>query len=162
MGCTSSKDDVVMERVEKVPVTGKFAKKAKKLYILHIVVSPMGDKSYSRGLGETFIETVKSTNKLVEVVTRDLDAEKLQHLDTETLTAGYVPKENRSPEMQAKHQFRLDLIKEITDAMAVVISTPMYNWFVPSVLKAYIDQIVMPGVLDPQQNKGLLLLLLLL
>jgi len=57
--------------------------------------------------------------------------------------------------MVAKHAFRNDLIKEITGVDHIVISTPMWNWSVPSVLKAYIDQIIIPGVLDGSGAAGL-------
>ncbi len=57
--------------------------------------------------------------------------------------------------MAAKHALRLELIKEVTEAAYVVISTPMWNWSAPSVVKAWIDQIVMPGVLDPYTQKNL-------
>jgi FMN-dependent NADH-azoreductase len=77
------------------------------------------------------------------------------HLDGEGMNASYVPEESRSPSMQEKLQLRLDLIAEITSASHIVISTPMWNWGMPSRLKAYIDQIILPGVLDPYSNKGL-------
>jgi FMN-dependent NADH-azoreductase len=57
--------------------------------------------------------------------------------------------------MAAKHNFRHDLINEITGVDHILISTPMWNWSVPSVLKAYFDQIILPGVLDGSGAAGL-------
>jgi FMN-dependent NADH-azoreductase len=57
--------------------------------------------------------------------------------------------------MSQKHNFRLGLIKEITSADEILISTPMWNWSVPSLLKAYIDQIIVGGVLDGSGAAGL-------
>ena len=62
--------------------------------------------------------------------------------------AGYVPADQRTPSAAAKFQARLDLIEEISKASAIVIESPMWNWNVPSALKAYIDQIIVPGVFD--------------
>ena len=47
----------------------------------------------------------------------------------------------------------MTLINEILSATDIVIATPMWNWNCPSVLKAYIDNIVMPGVLSPGMDK---------
>ena len=57
--------------------------------------------------------------------------------------------------MAAKHHYRQELIKEIIAVDEIVISTPMWNWSVPSVLKAYFDQIIIPGQLDGSGADGL-------
>ena len=124
-------------------------------YLLHINVSPLVDSSTSRKVSATFVDAYKNAHPQSDVVVRDLAANPLPHLDAETLAAGYVPEADRSPSMAAKHQARLDLIKEIKEAEAVVIATPMYNWNIPSALKAYIDQIIMPGVFDAYGQQGL-------
>ena len=58
-----------------------------------------------------------------------------------------TPEDARSATAAAKHNFRLELIEEIKNADDILVSTPMWNWSIPSVLKAYIDQIIIPGVL---------------
>lgn len=122
-------------------------------YLLHITVSPFGENSRSRGVATEFEAAYKAAHPDETVVTLDLDKEPVPHLDGETLTAGYIPAENRPETMQAKHQRRLDYIKQITEAKAIVVATPMWNWSIPSVLKAYIDQLVLPGTLDPYSFK---------
>lgn len=57
--------------------------------------------------------------------------------------------------MNKKHDDRLALINEFIGAKYVVIATQMWNWGPPSVLKAYIDQLVLPGTLDPYTQKHL-------
>lgn len=42
----------------------------------------------------------------------------------------------------------MDLIDELVSVDEILISTPLWNWSIPSVLKSYIDQIVVTGVLD--------------
>jgi FMN-dependent NADH-azoreductase len=102
-----------------------------------------------------FVESYRKANPSHTVVSRDLAANPIPHVDAEGLSAGYVPEDQRAATMAAKHKLRLDLISEIQGAAAVVIATPMYNWNVPSALKAYVDQIVMPGVFDSYGNGGL-------
>ena len=63
--------------------------------------------------------------------------------------AGYTPEESRSDGMKSKLAARMVLIEELKAATDIVIATPMWNWNVPSGLKAWIDNIVMPGVLEP-------------
>lgn len=111
-----------------------------------------GDNSSSRKLAKEFLEAYQISHPGVEVKDRDLTIDILPHIDGETLGASYVPIEARSEAQEAKHQKRLELINEITGASAIVVSAPMWNWGPPSNLKAYIDHIVLPGVLDPYGN----------
>lgn len=124
-------------------------------YLLKIDVSPQGESSSSLTVGKAFAAAFAAANPEIEIRVKDLAANPVPHLDGEALTAGYIPLENRSESMQAKHMLRLELINEIAFASAIVVTTPMWNWNVPSVLKAYIDQIVMPGQLDPYGCKKL-------
>lgn len=117
-------------------------------YILHLAVSPNGDNSFSRQVSKSFLDSFSASFPDVEVKTRDLNANPLPHLDGDGIVAGYLPAEARSPAQASKYALRLELIEELKGASAIVIDTPMWNWNVPSVLKAYIDQIVLPGVLD--------------
>ena len=50
----------------------------------------------------------------------------------------------------------MELIEEVKSSQEIVISTPMWNWQVPSVLKAWIDQIIIPGVLDASSEAATL------
>eukprot|EP01035_Chromulina_nebulosa_P023456 gene23456-30405_t len=124
-------------------------------YLFHIDVSPSGDYSYSKKLGAKFVETYKNSHPDVPIVVRDLNANPTDHLTGDGITAFFTPEESRTPIQAEKAKYRLDLIKEIVDAKAIVVSTPKWNWGTPSVLKAYFDQIVLPGVLDPYNNAKL-------
>ncbi len=124
-------------------------------YLLHIDVSPMGENSKSRAIGAAFVTAYKNAHVEETVVTRDLAKDPINHVDIELLSAGYAPEGSRPASMQKKQDFRNELIKELVDAKAVVITVPMWNWAIPSVLKAYIDHIVSIGKLDPIHNKNL-------
>ena len=123
--------------------------------LLVIEISPMGDGSISRGIGKEFVDAWKIANPQGSVTIRDLNAQPIPHLDAEAIFAGYTPEESRSESAKAKFQFRLDLIAEITSVDDILITTPMWNWSIPSGLKAYFDQIIIPGVLDGSTHRKL-------
>ncbi len=51
--------------------------------------------------------------------------------------------------------FRRELIAELLEADHILLATPMWNWGPPSTLKAYLDHIIFPGVLDVSSNRHL-------
>jgi FMN-dependent NADH-azoreductase len=124
-------------------------------YLLYITVSPMGANSKSRSIGEKFLEAFKASHPDMDVVVKDLSATPVPHLDGETLFYGYTPEDKRPETMVKKHEARVALAKEVIEASHIVIATPMWNWGPPSVLKAYIDQIIQIGVLDPYTQQHL-------
>jgi FMN-dependent NADH-azoreductase len=113
--------------------------------LLHIVVSPLGEWSISRQIDAVYMEAFNAKHPNAVVITHDLATENIPHLDQEALSAGYQAEDQRTPGQVAKHNYRLGLIKEVNEAKEILVSTPMWNFSVPSVLKAWIDQIIMPG-----------------
>ena len=113
--------------------------------LLHLEVSPMGDRSISRSISKEFLETFKAEQPNAKIITHDLDVDPIPHLDGETITAGFMPESARTASMQIKHDYRASLAKEVSEAKHILVSTPMWNYTVPSVLKAWIDQIVITG-----------------
>ena len=115
--------------------------------LLYISVSPMGEGSISRPIADEFIKGFESAKPGLGVISRDLAANPVHHLDGETIMAGYVSTDQMTESQKNKHNFRMELVEELKNAEHILVSTPMWNYNVPSVLKAYIDQIVVPGVL---------------
>ena len=116
--------------------------------LLHIEVSPWAENSLSRTVSAEYVASWNAANADGTVITRDLNTTPVPHLDVEALSAGYVAEADRSEPMAAKWGARMYLIEEISGADEILISTPLWNYGVPSVLKAYIDSIVIPGVFD--------------
>ncbi len=116
-------------------------------YLLYISASPQGARSVSRSLANEFLAHYAINNPGVDIVERDLITNPVPHLDGETLGASWSPAETHTPSMSAKFKARMELINEFKGAQEILVSTPMWNWSVPSVLKAYIDHLVYPGVL---------------
>lgn len=123
--------------------------------LLHVEVSPLKDNSVSREVSAEFITSWKAAHPAGTVVIRDLSANPVPHLDAETILAGYTPEGDRPATMAAKHDARIELVEEVLAADEIVISTPMWNWSLPSVLKAYFDQLIVPGRLDASGAQGL-------
>lgn len=77
-----------------------------------------------------------------KVVTRDLGREPVPHVTDESVTAMFIPAEDRAPAAQTALALSEELIGELEAARALVLAVPMYNYSVPSALKAWIDHIV--------------------
>lgn len=116
--------------------------------LLHIEVSPWADNSLSRTVSAEYVSSWNAANADGTVITRDLDKTPVPHLDGEALVAGFMAETDRSEPMAAKWGARMYLIEEISGADEILISTPLWNYGIPSVLKAYIDNLVIPGVFD--------------
>lgn len=114
--------------------------------ILYVTCSPMGDKSYTRKLANTVIEKLKTQYSGSVVVTRDLDSSPLPHLNGTTLGAFFTPPEKRDAALINAIKLSDEAVKELLAAEVIVIAAPMWNFGIPSVLKAWIDHIVRAGV----------------
>jgi len=79
------------------------------------------------------------------VVTRDLAANPIPHLTAERFGAFTTPADQRSAEQQAVVAESDALIDELRAAEVVVLGLPLYNFGMPSTLKAYIDHIARAG-----------------
>ncbi len=110
--------------------------------LLAITASPRGAHSVSTDLTHVFVETWKKSHPTEAVVVRDLDKTEMPYVDLPWIAGAYSPVEHRTPEMHNALAVSDELIGELQAADHVVIGTPMYNFAVPSVLKAWIDQIV--------------------
>ncbi len=123
--------------------------------LLSVVSSPRGDYSISRKLTHTFVEEWKK-NHQGDVITRDLCQTKLGFVDLPWIAGAYTPAEQHSPEMKQALELSNELIAEAEKADHIVIGTSMYNFNLPAILKAYIDQIVRVNRTFTESYEGLL------
>ena len=124
--------------------------------LLAIEVSPRHAFSTSRRLTAHFIDAWKAANPGSVVVVRDLIKTPPPFVDHAWIAGAFTPREQHSPENVAAIRISNDLIAELKAADHIVIGTPMFNFSIPAVLKAYIDQIVRVGVTVSPNNVGLL------
>ena len=101
--------------------------------------------SFSRALADAVVAKLASERPAVRIVTRDLVADPIGPVADDTIKGYYTPPEAMTPDLQAATAQSDVLIAELKAADAVVISAPIYNFAVPSALKAWIDQIVRIG-----------------
>lgn len=113
--------------------------------LLVIESSPRFGQSISRGLTAMFVEQWRERNPNGRVVERDLMESDLPFVTLPWLSAYFTPQELHTSEMQDIIKLSDTLVDELLAADHIVIGTPVYNYNVPAVLKAYIDHIVRKG-----------------
>lgn len=113
--------------------------------LLHIDASPRGERSHSRRLTQEFVEKWQHVHPNDTITYRDIGRQPVPHVDEAWIAAGYTPPAERTPELWDAIRFSDQLVDEFLAADLYVIGTPMYNFSIPSTLKAYIDQIVRIG-----------------
>lgn len=114
--------------------------------LLQINSSLFGDNGNSSSLSNAFVNDWKLAHPDGKVIVRDLAKDPIPHLNAAIVSAFFTPAESRTTEQQAFVAFSDQLIAELTSADAVVIGVPLYNFGVPSTLKAYFDQLARAGV----------------
>jgi len=89
-----------------------------------------------------------------KVIVRDLAKDPVPHLDAERFAAFLAKPEARTAEQQALVDYSDALIAELREADSIVIGLPMYNFSVPSTLRAYFDHVARAGVTFKYTDKG--------
>lgn len=113
--------------------------------LLHLDSSADLSGSVSRGLTARFAEAWLALSPAHGLVRRDLHADPLPHLPTNALHwAPRLRPAGQSVPADAE-ALQTALIEELLAADVVVIGAPMYNWSMPSTLKAWVDYIQVGG-----------------
>ncbi len=113
--------------------------------VLYINSSVRSAGSLSRQLSAEFIAKWKVANPADTVVERDLAANPVPHLTEQMMGAFFTPAEARNAEQAHVVKVSDTLVDELIAADVVVIGAPMYNFSVPSSLKAWIDHVARAG-----------------
>ncbi|GHJ37733.1 FMN-dependent NADH-azoreductase [Streptomyces sp. TS71-3] len=119
--------------------------------LLRIDASASGDASVSRQVADSFTAAWKG-----DVVRRDLALEPVGHLDAAGITARTTPAGEHTPEQKAAallqhelvEEFLLlqhELVEEFLGAEAYLFAVPLYNYSIPPVFKAWLDQTMIVG-----------------
>ena len=111
--------------------------------LLHIDSSVLGPHSVSRQVSAAIVERLRKANPGLEVSYRDLTLTPLAHLSGPHLAAG----QEAAPEagLQADIVAGRTALEEFLTSDIIVIGAPMYNFTIPSQLKAWIDRILVAG-----------------
>jgi FMN-dependent NADH-azoreductase len=114
--------------------------------LLHIDASPLGDASISRQLTSSIVAALRSADPSLDVTYRDLAVAPPDHLSNELLQVVKLgARENLTDRQKEEVSLTDTLVEELLAADVVVIGAPMYNFSIPTQLKAWIDRIAQPG-----------------
>ena len=123
--------------------------------LLQINASINTGNGQSSQLAKQFVAAFQKRNPEARLVVRDVAAaEPVPHLDGERFGAFITQADQRSSAQQAVVAYSDTLINELKQADLIVLGLPMYNFGVPSQLKAYFDHIARAGVTFKYTDKG--------
>jgi FMN-dependent NADH-azoreductase len=114
--------------------------------LLQLNSSLFSGNGQSSRLSNEFVAAWREANPEGKVITRDLAADPVPHLDGQRFGAFLAKPEERTAQQQAVVDFSDALIDELRNADVIALGLPMYNFGVPSTLKAYFDHIARAGV----------------
>ena len=111
--------------------------------LLRIDSSVLGPHSVSRQVSAAIVDRLRQATPALDLSYRDLTQTPLEHLSGTHLAAaqGDPAPTNLAPDLAASKA----VLDEFLAADIVVIGAPMYNFTIPSQLKAWIDRILVPG-----------------
>jgi FMN-dependent NADH-azoreductase len=125
----------------------------KKLLLLKSSI--LGDASVSSELADELVQELNREKSVrSEVLVRNLDQQSVPHLDGAWLAALMTPEADRTDEQQRKVAFSDQLIREVQEASTLVITAPMYNFSIPSSLKAWNDHVARAGTTFKYTEQG--------
>ena len=114
--------------------------------VLIIESSARQQDSFSRQLTRQFISQWQAAHPADRVTVRDLARNPVPHLDADLLGGWMKPEAQRSAQENASLQRSNELTDEVLAADVLVLAAPMYNFAIPSTLKAWLDHVLRAGV----------------
>jgi FMN-dependent NADH-azoreductase len=113
--------------------------------VLVLNSSALGSASVSNQLVQDVLAELRARDPRLIVTVRDLGANPIPHLNSDSATAlrGAAP---RNEAQAAAQELSDTLIAELKAADTIVIGAPMYNFGIPSTLKAWFDYVLRAGI----------------
>ena len=122
--------------------------------VLIIESSARQQDSVSRQLTQTFISQWQAAHPQDQITVRDLAVNPVPHLDINLLGGWMKSAELRSEIEQASLERSNQLTDEVLAADVLVLAAPMYNFAIPSTLKAWLDHVLRAGVTFKYTDTG--------
>ena len=110
--------------------------------LLHLDASARIERSISRDLSASFVETWRKHRPQDAVIRRDLAVSPPGFVTQDWIAACFTPENQRTEAHHAALKESDSLIAELEQAALIVLGTPMYNYGLPAALKAWVDQVV--------------------
>jgi FMN-dependent NADH-azoreductase len=122
--------------------------------ILQIHSSVFSRNGQSSRLADRFVAELVAQHPAAQMIERDLAADPVPHLDGARVAAFFAQPGERTEEQRATVAYSDALIDELRRADLIVLGLPMYNFGVPSQLKAWFDHIARAGETFKYTDKG--------
>jgi FMN-dependent NADH-azoreductase len=103
------------------------------------------EMSASRRVAQQLVDRLVAQDPGVKVVRRDLAANPLGHIGLDLMAGAMTPAEGRTDAQSKAVVVSDELIAELFAADVIVIGAPMYNFAIPSTLKAWVDHVCIAG-----------------
>ncbi|MDB4919357.1 NAD(P)H-dependent oxidoreductase [Mucilaginibacter sp.] len=110
--------------------------------LLIIDASPRGERSITRTFTKLFGTKWMESNPDSTIHHREVGQEVIPHVTELWISAAFKPAELRTEDEINVLKTSDKYIAELKAADVIVLGTPMYNWSIPSALKAYLDQVI--------------------
>lgn len=114
--------------------------------VLVIESSARQEGSVSRQLTQEFLTHWRAVHPTDEITVRDLARQPVPHLDIDLLGGWMKPVEQQSAAEKTARERSDELTEELLAADVLVLATPMYNFGIPSTLKAWLDHVLRAGI----------------
>ena len=113
--------------------------------ILRVDSATTGQNSVSNRLTQAILDHFRADNPDAEVTELDLGTDPLPHLNATSTAAIRQPAESHDTAMQAAFPAERAVLDQFLDSDVVIVGAPMYNFSIPSQLKAWLDRLGVPG-----------------
>ena len=114
-------------------------------HVLRIDSSARPNESVSRRLGDEVVRRLASRHPNLQIDHVDLSAG-MAHIDADWIGANFTPPAQRDAEARARLADSDVAVAKLIRADAIVLTAPVYNFSVPSALKAWIDHVCRAGL----------------
>ncbi len=113
--------------------------------LLHLDASVLNDNSASRALTAKIVNQLRAQHGDLQVTYRDLAQDAPAHLSGEILATRFIPAEQWNPLQKREEELTQALLTELLETDIIVVGAPMYNFSIPTQLRAWIDRIAQAG-----------------
>ncbi|MCF0059127.1 FMN-dependent NADH-azoreductase [Dyadobacter sp. CY356] len=114
--------------------------------ILHLISSLQGNQSYSIKLGHAIIEKIQDKYPGSTVEELNLADNEIPHLSPGVLPTFFIPADQLTTEQKEAIRISDELVRQLLESDIIVVGAPLYNFTIPSSLKAWIDHITRAGI----------------
>jgi FMN-dependent NADH-azoreductase len=114
--------------------------------ILRVDSAVTGEESVSRELTEAVVAHFTAKHVGAHVSSLDLASDPIPHQDEISVGALRVPVEAQTDAMKTIVPQELAILRQFMESDIVVVGAPMYNYSIPSQLKAWLDRLAVPGI----------------